>query len=275
MLVVDVIMEKKSDQISLIKLLSLKNKKALITGSGAGIGQAIAHRFAEAGANLVLVDINFENIAKVKENLGQFNVEVELYKADLSRSEEINLLWEKMKGTEPDILVNNAAIYPTKSFLEVDQAFLERVLNVNLNSVFWMCQNMIKSRLKKGGVIINMGSIEAVLPLKEGLSQYDISKAGVMALSRALASEYGRNGFRINVLVPGGIWTQGTKNLAKEAMKLNFGVLKSGLEYRMRSPLGRMGNADEVACMAVVLACDLSSYVTGALIVVDGGFLSA
>ena len=257
------------------KLVSLKNRKALITGSGAGIGEAIAYRFAEAGANLELVDVNLENLVKVKENLEQFEVEVELNKVDLSESAEISSLWKKMKGKEPDILVNNAAIYPSRSFLKVDEAFLKKVLDVNLKSVFWMCQNMISSRLSRGGVIINVGSIEAVMPLKEGLSHYDMSKAGLMAFSRALASEYGRNGFRVNVLVPGGIWTQGTKKLAKEVMKLNFGVFKSGLEYRMRSPLGRMGNADEVACMALVLASDLSSYVTGALIVVDGGFLSA
>ncbi len=102
-------------------------------------------------------------------------------------------------------MVNNAGIYPTKSFLDVDEAFLEKVMDINLNAVFWMCQHMIKSRLKIGGVIINMGSIEAIMPLKEDLCHYDISKAGIMVLSRALASEYGKHGFRINVLVPGGI----------------------------------------------------------------------
>ncbi len=134
---------------------------------------------------------------------------------------------------------------------------------------------MIKSRLKKGGVIINTGSIEAVMPLKEGLSHYDISKAGVMVLSRALASEYGKHGFRINVLVPGGIWTRGTKSIAKDALKLNVGIVKSGIEYNMRTPLGRMGRPDEVARIALVLATDLSTYMNGALVAVDGGFLSA
>ena len=268
-------LKKKSDWKPISKLISLRNRKALITGSGAGIGEAIAYRLAEAGANLELVDVNLENLVRVRENLEQFNVEVDLNKVDLSKLEEITLLWRKIKGKEPDILVNNAAIYPSKSFLEVDEAFLKNVLDVNLNSVFWMCQNMIRSRLNKGGVITNVGSIEAVMPLKEGLSHYDMSKAGLMALSRALASEYGKNGFRVNVLVPGGVWTQGTKDLARDVLKFNFGVLKSGIEYRMRSPLGRMGDADEIACMALVLASDLSSYVNGALIVVDGGFLSA
>jgi 3-oxoacyl-[acyl-carrier protein] reductase len=96
-----------------------------------------------------------------------------------------------------------------------------------------------------------------------------------MVLSRALASEYGRHGFRINVLVPGGTWTQGTKSVAKEAVKLKLNVIKSGIEYNLRTPMRRLARPDEVGRMALVLASDLASYVNGALIVVDGGFLSA
>jgi NAD(P)-dependent dehydrogenase (short-subunit alcohol dehydrogenase family) len=269
---------KKKDGTSLIplsELISLKNKRALVTGSGAGIGEAIANRFAEAGANLELVDLNEERLEKVKKELEHFNTRIGIHRVNLSKKEEIDTLWRKLEGKEPEILVNNAGIYPTKSFLDVDEAFLDKVMDVNLNSVFWMCQHMIKSRLKKGGVIINMGSIEAVMPLKEELAHYDVSKAGVMVLSRALAGEYGKHGFRINVLVPGGIWTTGTRNLAKEAMKFKLNVIKSGIEYDMRTPLGRMGKPDEIARMALVLASDLSSYVNGTLVVVDGGFLSA
>jgi NAD(P)-dependent dehydrogenase (short-subunit alcohol dehydrogenase family) len=259
----------------LSELISLKNKKALITGSGTGIGEAIAYRFAEAGASLELIDVNEEKLNKVREDLRQFNTEINISKVNLSRKEEIDALWGKMHGKEPEILVNNAGIYPAKSFLNVDEVFLKNVMDVNLTSVFWMCQHMIRSRVRKGGTIINTGSIEAVMPLKEGLSHYDVSKAGVMVLSRALASEYGKNGFRINVLVPGGIWTQGTKSLAKEAMKFKTNIVKSGIEYGMRTPLGRMGRPDEIARMALVLASDLSSYMNGTLVVVDGGFLSA
>jgi len=270
---------KKSSDTKLVplsKLVSLRDRRALITGAGAGIGRAVACRFAEAGAGLELVDISVGSLDKVRQELEQFNVEVNIHKVNLSRKEEIDALWTvTLKGKEPDILVNNAGIYPSKPFLDVDEVFLKRVMDINLNSVFWMCQHMVKGRLKKGGVIINMGSIEAVMPLKEGLSHYDISKAGIMVFSRALASEYGKHGFRINVLVPGGIWTQGTRSLAKEAMKFKLNVLKSGIEYTMRTPLGRMGKPDEIARMALVLACDLSSYVNGALVVVDGGFLSA
>lgn len=220
----------------------MSQKRALITGSGAGIGKAIAYRFAEAGADLDLIDINEEGIKAAKEELKEFGVKINTHKVNLSKKEEIDDLWKKLDGSEPDILVNNAGIYPTRSFLTVDEAFLREVMDVNLNSVFWMCQHMIRSRLKRGGVIINMGSIEAVMPFKEDLCHYDISKAGIMVLSRALANEYGKCGFRINVLVPGGIWTSGTKNLA-EALKLKLGVIKSGIEYSMRTPVGRLGVA--------------------------------
>jgi len=261
----------------LSELVSLKGKRALVTGAGTGIGEAIACRFAEAGADLELLDIDEAGLNRVREYLRQFNASVCMHRVDLSSRGEIDALWKELRGSEPDILVNNAGVYPSRPFLDIDEAFLRRVMDVNLNAVFWMCQHMIRGRIRlgKGGTIVNTGSIEAVMPLKEGLSHYDASKAGVMALSRALASEYGKHGFRINVLVPGGIWTQGTKSLAREAMKFNTGVIKSGIEYNMRTPLGRMGQPDEVARMALVLASDLSSYMNGALVVVDGGFLSA
>jgi NAD(P)-dependent dehydrogenase (short-subunit alcohol dehydrogenase family) len=259
----------------LTELISVKNKRALITGSASGIGKAIAYRFAEAGADLELVDIDEMSLKDVKKEFSKFSAEIGTHKVDLSKKEEIDSLWDRLNGKEPDILVNNAGIYPLKNFLEVDEVFLRKVMQINLNSVFWMCQHMIKKRSGKGGVIINVGSIEAFLPFEKDLAHYDASKAGVVALSRALAKEYGRHGFRINVLVPGGIMTPGTKNVAKELFKFNLGILKSGLEFRSRLPLGRFGQPDEIARMALVLASDLSSYVHGALIAVDGGFLSA
>ena len=127
--------------------------------------------------------------------------------------------------------MNNAGIYPFKNFLEVDDAFFKKVMDINLNSAFWMCQHMIRRRLKRGGIIINTGSIEAILPFAKDLVPYNISKAGVIALTRALAKEYGRDGFRINVIIPGGIITPGTKGVAKEITKFKIGLLKTGLDF--------------------------------------------
>ena len=259
----------------LSELISLQGKRALITGSARGIGKAIAYRFAEAGADLVLVDIDAKGLNGLKEELSPYSVDVAISRVDVSEKKEVDDLWDTLLGREPSILVNNAGISPFEDFLEIDQAYLSKLIAVNLNSVFWMCQNMIKRRAKKGGVIINMGSIEAVLPFKEGLTHYNISKAGVLALTRTLAKDYGKKGFRINAILPGGIITPGTKSAATEIFKLNFGLIKSGIEFKARLPLGRFGKPDEIARMAVVLASDLSSYMHGALIAVDGGFLSA
>jgi len=259
----------------LSELISLQGKRVLITGSAVGIGRAMAYRFAEAGADLELVDMNKRGLALVRNELSQFGSEIDIYKVDLSKEDEINALWKELSGKEPDILVNNAGIYPFKNFLEVDDAFLSKVLAINLKSALLMCQHMIRRRLKKGGVIINISSIEAILPFAEDLVPYDISKIGVIALTRALAKQYGRNGFRINVIIPGGIRTPGTTAVAKDISRFNVGLVRTGVQFATRLPLRRGGQPDEVARIAVVLASDLSSYVHGALIPVDGGFLSA
>jgi NAD(P)-dependent dehydrogenase (short-subunit alcohol dehydrogenase family) len=247
----------------------------MVTGAAAGIGKAIAYRLAQAGAELEIVDIDGKSLATAKSELDGLGRDVRLHIVDLSNKEERDKLWENLDGNGPDILVNNAGIYPFKSFLEVDEAFYRRVMETNLDSVYWMCQHMIRKRLKQGGSIINIGSIEAIIPFKEDLAHYSASKAGVIALTRALAKEHGKHGFRVNTIVPGGIITPGTKAAAKGILRLQLGLLKTAIEFKQRLPIGRMGRPDEVACMVLVLASELSSYVHGATIPVDGGFLSA
>jgi 3-oxoacyl-[acyl-carrier protein] reductase len=241
----------------------------------AGIGRAIALRFAELGASLELVDIDMRGLKRVKGELEKFGVNVNLHKVDISKRDNIAALWNNM-GDPPEILVNNAGIYLFQDFLEVDEEFLDKIIDVNLKSVFWMCQEMIRRRGKKGGIIINVASIEAILPFATGLVHYDISKMGVIALTRALAREYGKINFRVNAVIPGGIETKGVKKLKKEAaMKLNVDMIKTAINFKSRLPLGRFGNPDEVARVVVLLATEVSSYMTGAMIAVDGGFLSA
>lgn len=260
---------------SLDQLISLKGKHALITGSAAGIGKAIAYRFAEAGADLTLVDIDGDSLAITKNELVELGIKISLHVVDLSDKGEIDKLWTNLNGNEPDILVNNAGIYPFRHFLDVDEVFYRRVMETNLDSVYWMCQHMIGKRMKLGGVVINVGSIEAVLPFKDDLAHYSVSKAGVIALTRALAKEHAKHGFRVNAILPGGIITRGTKAVAKQIFRFKLGLLKTGIEFKQRLPIGRMGQPDEVARMALVLASDLASYVHGAAIPIDGGFLAA
>ncbi len=262
---------------SLCELLSLKGKTTLITGSAHGIGRAAAYRFAEAGSNLYLVDIDGEALERVvKEIRREYGVVVESFIVDLSKKSDIDMLWYRIKGREPDILINNAGIYVFKEFTELDEKLLEKTMKVNFEATLWMSKYMISSRKNRGGVIINVGSIEAILPFAKGLAHYDSSKAAVIALTRALAREYGRLGFRVNVVVPGGIETETVKKLKREAiLKMRKELIESGRVFEARLPMGRMGDPDEVARVMVFLASDLASYINGAIIPVDGGFLSA
>jgi len=264
--------------VPLSKSLSLKGKTALISGASSGIGKAMAHRFAEAGAHLVLIDVDEAGLCNTRDDLAHFHEsDKHIHKVDLCHKIQIDALWEKLENNLPDILINNAGIYPFQDFLEVNAEFLERTLNINLNSVFWMCQNFIKRRKqeKKGGIMVNISSIEAILPFKEDLVQYSISKIGVIALTRSLARDYGKKGFRVNVILPGAIKTPGTSSLAKDAIA-NFRVnlIKTGYDFQQRLALGRWGDPDEIAKVALFLSSDLASYVQGAVLPVDGGFLS-
>jgi 3-oxoacyl-[acyl-carrier protein] reductase len=263
------------EKLSISDLISLKGKRAVVTGAAAGIGKAIAFRLAEAGADLDLVDIDGDCLAVTRQELRSFPARVNTHVVDLADKAARDDLWAALDGDGPDILVNNAGIYPFKEFLDVDDDFYRKVISTNLDSVYWMCQHMIRRRKKIGGVIINVGSIEAVMPFKEDLAHYSVSKAGVIALTRALAKEHGKDGFRVNAVLPGGIITRGTRAAAKGIFKFRFDLLKTGIEFKQRLPIGRMGQPDEVGCMVLVLASDLASYVHGAAIPIDGGFLSA
>lgn len=260
---------------SLTSLVSLSGRRALITGAAAGIGRATALRLAEAGADLDLVDIDVDTLSGVAAELSGFGVEIALHHTDIARKSAIDELWAALPGPPPDILVNNAGIYPGRAFVDVDEAFYRKQLATNLDSVVWMCQAMIRRRIDRGGVIVNLGSIEAILPFKEDLASYGVAKAGVIALTRALAREHGKHGFRINALLPGGVVTAGTRTVAREILRGNIGLVRTGIEFRQRLPIGRLGHPDEIARMILVLAGDLASYVHGAVIAVDGGFLAS
>lgn len=256
-------------------LISLKGRRALVTGAAAGIGEAIAYRLAEAGADLVLADRDAEGLAAAAERLEPLGRRVDTREIELGRKEAIDALWEDLAEAPPDILVNNAGIFPSRPFEQLDEAFYERVLGVNLEAVVWMCRGLVEKRGRRGGVIVNIGSIEAVLPFKDDLALYSVSKAGVIALTRALAREHARHGFRANVVLPGGILTPGTKGVAREAMRGRLGLIKVGYDFRQRLPAGRMGRPDDIARVVLFLASDLASYMHGAVVAVDGGFLSA
>ena len=262
-----------TSNIALPELLSLRERTAIITGAAAGMGAATARRFAEAGADLLLLDINKEGLEQVKDEIGE---RVITYKVDVGEKDAIDTFWASLHEEAPDILINNAGIFPFKEFLETDEKFVDHLMGVNLYSVYWMCQHFIERLLKKkkGGAIVNVSSIEAMIPFKDDLAHYSVSKAGVSALTRSLSRDFGRKGIRVNAVLPGGIKTEGVKEAYKEVFK-DPGLLKDGYHFSSRLSLGRMGDPDEIACIILILASEISSYMNGALVPVDGGFLSS
>ncbi len=258
------------------KLISLKNKKALVTGAASGIGKAIAYRFAEAGAGLMLVDINRAGLNKTEISINQYDCKRIACTVDLSKKAEIDKMWDDFGSELPDILVNNAGIYPFKNYLDLEEEFLQQLVNINLNSVVWMSQNFINKRGKQGGIIVNISSIEALVPFKDDMAPYSMTKAGIIALTRSLARDYGKMGYRVNVILPGAIKTPGTDSIVKMAIsKFNLNLIKTGYDFQSRLALGRWGYPDEIAKAVLFLASDMASYIQGAMLPVDGGFLSS
>ncbi len=267
---------KKNSLISSSDAISLKGKKTLISGAASGIAKATSWRLAEAGSDLVLVDIDEKGLNKNKTELGFFNIDIQTYTADLSQKNSIDRLWASLDGNIPDRLINVVGIYPGKNYLHIEQEFYEKILDTNLHSVFWMCQNFIRLRKKKGGIIVNISSIEAVTPFKDEMSHYIISKSGVYALTRSLAHDYGRRGFRVNGVVPGVTKTPGIDKIIKNSLKKGkLGLIKTGYDYMSRVSLGRLAEPDEIAKVILFLCSDLASYVQGVMIPVDGGFLGS
>jgi len=172
-----------------------------------------------------------------------------------------------------DILVNNAGIYPRIPLAQMTGDDFDQVISVNLKGVF-LCSREVSQQMivqRRGGCIINIASIDAIHPSTEGLSAYDASKGGVLTVTKSMARELGKYDIRVNVIAPGGILTEGVRSLlAEQSAEQGKAQLKA---FMARMLLGRMGEADDIGRVALFLASDLAGYMTGSLVVVDGGYL--
>lgn len=243
----------------------LKGKVALVTGGVRGIGKAICLCFAKAGANVVL-NYNSEKSkdeadALVNE-LTQMGVQAAAIKADVSDFEEAKDLIGAVidQFGKIDILVNNAGITKDMLLLRMTEAEFEKVLSVNLKGVFNCSKAVSRSMLKTGGSIINMSSVVG-LNGNAGQSNYAASKAGIIGFTKSIAKEFASRNIRVNAIAPGFINTSMTEGLSDKVKE----------EALRNIPMSRMGEASEVAQAALFLASDLSSYITGEVIRVDGG----
>lgn len=263
---------------NLDQLLELKGQTAVVTGGAAGIGYGISYRLAEAGANVVIAGRNEEENKKALAELTAKNWNIAAVKADVSIEEEVKNMVQFSVDTfgSVDILVNNAGVYPSLPVMQMAKEEFEKVIAVNLEGVFlctrYASEQMIKQG--KGGKIINITSIDALHPSSIGLAHYDASKHGVWGFTKNVALELAPHKIWVNAIAPGGIVTPGVQKMQQAAPSPRGVDMKKVLEtFLNKIPMHHMGDPDDIGKVALFLASDMSSYMTGSQIVVDGGVL--
>ena len=242
----------------------LEGKVALITGAARGIGKAISLRMAAEGADIAFTDLVIDEIGQETEKeIAALGVKCKGYAsnaADYAQTEAV-VAQVKEEFGHIDILVNNAGITKDGLMLRMTEAQWDAVINVNLKSAFNFIHALVPIMMRQRcGSIINMASVVGVHG-NAGQSNYAASKAGLIALAKSVAQEMGSRGIRANAIAPGFIETAMTAALPDEVRR----------EWTQRIPLRRGGTVDDIANVATFLASDMSSYVTGQVIQVDGG----
>lgn len=256
---------------STITNLSLKGKVALITGGGRGIGKAITQRLAAAGADVVIASRKMENLEATAKEFSTLPGKIIPIACHVGRKEQIeNLVKETEARLGPvDILVNNSATNIGQGpALNTDEDMLDKMIEVNIKSAFRLVKLIVPKMIerKSGGTIINIASIAGLRPQPGGLL-YSFTKAGLLMLTRSWAQEFGRHNIRVNAIAPGLIQTDFSEFLWKDDTRRS--------QYESLTPLGRIGQVEEVAGMALYLASDEAAFVTGQVMAVDGGFTAA
>jgi len=252
-------------------MFSLKGKVALITGGRQGMGKSHALLLAKSGAKVVVSDISQEDCEKVVKEIEKSGGEAIAIKCDVSKKTEVDDMVKKTiaKWGKIDILVNNAGICQFKPFLELTEEEWDKTLNINLKGYFLCAQAAAKEMVKqKSGVIVNIASI-AMGQVGIGIPyivHYCASKGGIVAMAEALAAELAPFNIRVNTIAPGGIDTP-----MAAAAKTDPETLEKSLS---RIPMHRFGQPQEVSNAVLFLASDESSYITGATLVVDGGWMA-
>ena len=245
----------------------LEGKTAIITGGSRGIGKAIVEIFVKQGANVAFTYSTSSDAAKAIENkLSTNTVKVKSYKSDASNFEEAQVLAASVlkEFGSIDILINNAGITKDNLLMRMSEEDFDRVIQVNLKSVFNMTKAVQRTMLKqRKGSIINMSSVIGVKG-NAGQSNYAASKAGIIGFTKSMAIELGSRNIRSNAIAPGFIVTEMTEELGEETIKQYFEAI----------PLKRGGSPEEIANTCVFLGSDMSSYLTGQVLNVDGGMLT-
>ena len=249
-------------------MFRLDGKIALVTGAGSGLGMAIAEGYTEYGAHVILLDIEEKPIKELAERIADEGGSCFGIKCDVANSKEVKAAVELVltKFGQIDILVNNAGISDRHPCEETSEQSFDRVIDVNLKGVFLFCREVGREMIKrgKGGRIINMSSHAGIIGLPTGNANYSASKGGVIALSRCLAIEWAKHGILVNSIAPSHLHTPMIDELI---------ATKPEVEdfFKNNISLGRIGNSEEIVGPAIFLASEAASFITGHVLMVDGG----
>lgn len=249
--------------------MRLQDRVAIVTGGGSGIGQAIAHLFASEGAHVVVVDRVAERATATASHIETMGRQALAVTLDVTDSQAIQQMVAAVHDRfgQIDILVNNAAFSQGDDILTIDEATWDRNLDVVLKSVFLCSKAVLPTMIEqRRGAIINIASVNGISTFGE--EAYSAGKAGVINLTRNMATKYGQYNVRVNVICPGTIQTP----LWQPRLEADPQLFEKLADWY---PLGRVGQPEDVAQAALYLASDAASWVTGISLVVDGGLLAA
>jgi len=248
--------------------MKLEGQVAIVTGAGQGIGRAIALTLAKEGAAVIVNDINLESAKKVADEIKSLGGQAQAIKADVSKGEEVNTLVEKTLDNfkKIDILINNAGTAKLTPTMELTEAEWDSTIDVNLKGQFLCSQAVAKHMIQqRRGKIVNIASIGAHIGTP-GLVAYSASKGGVIQLTKVLAVEWGKHNINVNAVSPGLTMTELVKAVFKNRPEFTEGV--------ERIPLQRLAMPEDIANAVLFLASSESDYITGQVIIVDGGTLA-
>lgn len=260
-----------------IKLLhetiDLTGKVAVVTGGAKGIGWGVSLRLSEAGAAVLVADLDAAGAEQAAAELERAGRRAAALAVDVSDEQQVQEMVAACRDElgSIDILVNNAGIYPPAPISTMTAADFDRVIAVNLRGLFLCTKHASAAMIEqgRGGRIINVTSIDALHPSMIGLAHYDASKHGAWGFTKNAALELAPDGIWVNAIAPGGVATPGVAAMQPAA----DGGATDIDAFMARIPMGRMGEPDEIGKVALFLASDLASYMTGSQIVVDGGAL--